>query len=412
MINVTTHRLGNGLIVLHHYNAATRMAALNLLYKVGSADEQPQHTGLAHLLEHLMFTGSKGAPSFDGPLQAAGGVSNAWTNVDVTNFYDIVPAHNIDTAMWLERDRLLNLNLNDDSIALQKSVVIEEFKQRYLNRPYGDILHLLDGLAYKVHPYRWPTIGLSTDDIADMPKDAITDFHKHYYSVNNLILCIAGNINVDRAVALAERYFGDIEPAEPAISDRPAEPEQTEPRQLVRHSDTVPANLIIRAYHMCDRLSPDFPAADLLSDILSNGPSSRFMRGALMKSGMFSELEASVAGVDDPGLFFVRAYLTDGTPIERAQQAIDDELKRLLDDGPTPDEVTKYANKFISTQTFENIGYHTKAARLCKFEQRSAAEDINREPLLYRAVTADDITRVARQILRPTNCSSILYLKD
>lgn len=411
MINFSTIRLDNGLTLIHHHNAATRMVALNLLYRVGSRDEQPEHTGLAHLMEHLMFTGSAHAPSFDSPLQAAGGSSNAWTSVDITNYYDILPAQNIETALWLERDRLLHLNIDARSIELQKGVVIEEFKQRYLNQPYGDLHHMLVGAAYRVHPYRWPTIGLRVDDIASVPAEVVLDFYRRHYSVNNMIMCVSGNIERQRAVDLVDKWFGDIAPVELAPRSYPAEPEQTEPRAVHHASGTVPADIMVRAYHMCSRMSPDFAPSDLLSDVLANGPSSRFKRGRLWKSGMFSELDASVLGFADPGLFMVRARLAEGVDFDTAGRAIDEELQQLLDNGVTDHEVTKYANKFVTTQLFENVGYDTKAARLCSFENLSSADEINREPDRYLALTSADVDRVARQILRPENCTTVYYKK-
>ncbi len=411
MINFSTIRLDNGLTLIHHHNAATRMVALNLLYRVGSRDEQPEHTGLAHLMEHLMFTGSSHAPSFDTPLQAAGGMSNAWTSVDVTNYYEILPAQNIETALWLERDRLLYLNIDARSIELQKSVVIEEFKQRYLNQPYGDLHHRLTAAAYHVHPYRWPTIGLNVDDIASVPADVVLDFYHRHYCVNNLIMCISGNIERDRAVDLARKWFGDIAPVDMPPRNYPEEPEQTSPREVYCESDTVPADYMVRAYHMCDRLSADFAPSDLLSDVLANGPSSRFKRGRLWKSGMFSDLDASVLGVIDPGLFFVRARLADGVDFGTACQAIDEELEQLLANGVTDYEVRKYANKFVTTQLIDNVGYDTKAARLCSFENLTSADEINREPERYLEVTSGDIDRVARQILRQSNCTTVYYKK-
>lgn len=411
MIKVSTIRLDNGLTLLHNYNAATRMVALNILYDVGSRDEQPEHTGLAHLMEHLMFTGSKNAPSFDGALQAAGGTNNAWTSVDVTNYYDIVPAHNIETALWLERDRLLNLNLDSHSIELQKSVVIEEFKQRYLNQPYGDFYHLLNGEAFKVHPYRVPTIGRNVDDIRDVPVEVVQHFFRSHYAVNNMVLCIAGSVPLERALELVKKWFGDIEPVNIEPRRLPQEPPQREPRLVVSDERDVPSNILWRAYHMCDRLSSDFAATDLLSDVLANGPSSRFKQSEMIKSGMMSELDASVWGTEDPGLFYIRARLADGVDFDTAAAALDAELNSLLDEGVTEREVTKYANKFVTTQQFENVGNDAKAARLCAFANRSSADDINREPELYRATTAADVNRVARAILRPSNCTTLLYRK-
>lgn len=408
MINVSTHTLNNGLRVLHHYNGATRMVAVNILFDVGSRDETPEHTGLAHLMEHLMFTGSKNAPSFDDALQAAGGESNAWTSADITNYYDILPAQNIETALWLESDRLLNLNLNHQSIALQKSVVTEEFKQRYLNQPYGDLYHLLHGAAFTVHPYRWPTIGLNVEDIASVDDEVVADFYHSHYAVNNAILCVAGNVTFDKTIALVNKWFGDIPPHEVAARSLPREPRQLSPR-LVERTAPVPADMIFRAYHMCSRTDHDFPATDLLSDILANGTSSRFYRNVVTKKGIFTELDASVAGLYDPGLFYVRGRLNPGCSFSDAEKAIDEELEKLIAEGVTDYEVQKYTNKFLANDMFESVHYVEKAARLCRYELLMGANEINNEVARYRAVDAGHIMNVAREVLRPENCTTLHY---
>ena len=281
------------------------------MYDVGSKDENPKATGLAHLFEHLMFTGSKNAPNFDAPLQAAGGSSNAWTSVDITNYYETLPAQNVETAFWLESDRLRYLNLTDESIDTQKSVVIEEFKQRCLNVPYGDLYHFCNDLAYKVHPYRWPTIGLSVDDIKNASHEDIKSFFAQHYAVNNLILCVSGHIEFEKAVALTEKWFGDFAPANIPVRNLPQEPVQTEQRFMSVKRE-VPQNVLTMMYHMCGRCDADYQVCDMLSDVLSNGMSSRFYRNVLVKSGLFTELDASVSGTYDPGLFIVRARLASG----------------------------------------------------------------------------------------------------
>ena len=408
MISFNTYRLKNGLKLLHHYDSATQMVALNLLYDVGSRDEDPATTGLAHLFEHLMFTGSKNAPNYDAPLQAAGGTSNAWTNVDMTNFYETVPAHNVETAFWLESDRLLNLNLTEESISTQKSVVIEEFKQRCLNVPYGDLMHILSALSYKVHPYRWPTIGLKTDDIQNATDQQIRAFFQNHYAVNNLILCVSGHIDFEKAVALTEKWFGDIEPRQIPLRSLPQEPKQTESRFKKVNRD-VPNNVINMCYHMCGRGDSDYQVCDMLSDVLSNGPSSRFYQNVLLKSGLFTELDASVSGTYDPGLFLIRARLAPEVSFDKAQKAIDNELKAFLSSGPTAYEIEKCANKYESNQLFETISYSQKAVKLCKYELLSEAEDVNREVDKYRSITPERLLSVASNLLKPENCSILYY---
>ncbi len=408
MITFARHRLSNGLVVLHHYDSATRMVALNLLYNVGARDEDPGHTGLAHLMEHLMFTGSRNAVNFDTPLENAGGKNNAFTTVDMTNYYDVLPAQNIETALWLESDRLLSLNLAPESINVQKSVVIEEFKQTHINRPYGDVSHLLSALAFTKHPYRWPTIGISTDHIADVPHEVIAQFYQRHYAVNNLILCVSGNISESDTLRLVEKWFGDIEPRDVPHRTLPEEPEQTAPRHLEVTRD-VPQNVIFRAYHMGKRMSEQYPAADILSDILSNGTSSRLYQKLMLGTDLFTDISCSVSGTLDPGLFYIVARLAPETSFAIAAEAVDSELDRLQSEGVTDYELEKYVNKHIAVDAYQNVGYANVAKLLCAFEQMSSAELINTEPDSYGSLNRDDILLAASQILRPENCSTLLY---
>ncbi len=411
MIKVESYKLPNGLRLLHHYDASTRMVALNLLYDVGSRDENPSMTGLAHLMEHLMFTGSLNAPSYDGPLQKAGGSSNAWTSCDVTNYYDVLPAHNVETAFWLESDRLLSLSLDDESVALQKSVVIEEFKQRCLNQPYGDILHLVHGSAYTVHPYRWPTIGLATDDIEKATSADVRRFFESHYSVDRLVLAVSGNVRFDVAVKLAEKWFGDILPRPTVKRSLPQEPVQSSPR-LVKACKDVPHNMILKAYHMCGRNDAGYRACDMLSDVLSNGKSSRLYRNVLMNSGLFIDIDASVSGLYDPGLFYIKGRLSPDVEWEQASEAIDREIVSLLDGGVTEREVAKCANKYASTFLFDNIAYAQKAVKMCEYELCSSVAEMNQDIELYRSLTPDDILHAAQQVLRPENCTTLYYGPD
>ena len=400
--------MSNGLTVLHHYDGATRMVAVNVLYNVGSSDEQPPLTGLAHLLEHLMFTGSEHVPSYDQALQAAGGESNAWTSTDATNYYDVVPAQNLDTALWLESDRLLSLTLSDQSIATQRSVVIEEFKQRCLNVPYGDLSHLMSQLAYTVHPYRWPAIGRKVEDIENATADDVRQFHQAHYAAGNAILCISGNVTLERALQAVEHWFGDIPARQLAPRIHPVEPDQHEARQLQVTRD-VPQTIISRAYHMPGRTSHSYAACDILSDVLSNGKSARFYQNVILKTGLFTELDASVSGTRDNGLFFVRAKLAPEATIQAAQTAIDAELQRLLTGGIEHYELEKFVNKHIASERFESLGYLQQAMRLCLYEQLGDANLVNTEEQQYRRLTTDDILSAAHRVLQPTNCSTVIY---
>ena len=394
--------------MLHHYNATTQMVALNLRYDVGARDENPERTGLAHLFEHLMFGGSANAPDFDGALQAAGGSSNAWTGNDCTNFYEVLPAHNIETAFWLESDRYLNLCLDEQSVATQKSVVIEEFKQRYLNRPYGYVSHLMRSLAYKSHPYRWPVIGVKPEHIAEASMQEIEDFYNTHYSIDRMVLCVSGNVTFQRAVELTEKWFGDLAPRASRKRDLPVEPAQTQPRVLKVHSD-VPENMIVRIYHMCGANDPDFVASDLVSDVLANGPSARFHRNVLMTTDLFTELDAVILGCDDPGLLYVTARLANGVDAQKALDVIDGEIDKLLREGVSKRELKRYANQHVARELNENILYDAVAEKLCKYEMLGDASRINTENDEYQTVTVDHFNRVARELFRAENCSTLYY---
>ena len=411
MIQFSTHRLKNGLTLIHHHVANTSMVAVNLLYDVGSSDENSAKTGLAHLMEHLMFSGTKHVAKFDEMLQQAGGDSNAWTSIDVTNYYDILPSQNLETALWLESERLLNLNLTEENIEVQKSVVIEEFKQRYLNQPYGDVLHLTHGQAFTVHPYRWPTIGLDVDTIKGFTRDDITSFHNRFYNVSNAVMCISGNVDFDTAVTLVEKWFGDIEGTIMQPRQLPDEPVQDAPRFMTQHSD-VPNNMIFRSYHMCDRTGDCYQATDLVSDILGNGMSSRFYQQLILATDMFADIDASVLGSRDPGLFYVRARLADGVDFDVANKAIDSVLRRLIDEGATQHEIDKCVNKYLSNKLFENVGYAEKAVSLCNHQLLWGASGINTEKDRYKAITPRDIAEVASTLFNSSNCSTIYYGPD
>ena len=408
MISFNKYVLSNGLKLLHHYNATTQMVALNLRYDVGARDENPERTGLAHLFEHLMFGGSANAPDFDGALQAAGGSSNAWTGNDCTNFYEVLPAHNIETAFWLESDRYLNLCLDEQSVATQKSVVIEEFKQRYLNRPYGDVSHLMRSLAYKSHPYRWPVIGVKPEHIAEASMQEIEDFYNTHYSIDRMVLCVSGNVTFQRAVELTEKWFGDLAPRASRKRDLPVEPAQTQPRVLKVHSD-VPENMIVRIYHMCGANDPDFVASDLVSDVLANGPSARFHRNVLMTTDLFTELDAVILGCDDPGLLYVTARMANGVDAQKALDVIDGEIDKLLREGVSERELKRYANQHVARELNENILYDAVAEKLCKYEMLGDASRINTENDEYQTVTVDHFNRVARELFRAENCSTLYY---
>lgn len=410
MVEFTKRMLSNGMRLLHHYDEQTRMVAVNILCKAGSRDEHEGTTGLAHLMEHLMFSGSAHVTNFDQELQRAGGESNAWTSVDATNFYDVLPAHNIETALWLESDRLNNLLLDDrQMIEVQRSVVIQEFLQRYSNVPYGDINHLIHEQAFKHHPYRWPSIGLSINDIENISRDDILQFYNRYYSSSNIIICVSGNVPLDECVDMVEKWFGALQvTSHPEERTYATEPQQEQRRQLTVTAD-VPQDVINIAYHMCGRTHADFAICDMISDLLANGKSSRFQQNIISKSNVFTELDAAVEGTCDPGLFLIRGKLSANASIQEAEDIINNELKRLISEPASYNELQKCVNKYNSTSVFENLGYLQKATKLCLCEMNGDANLINTELNTYRNINVDDVLRVAAELFDERNTSVIYY---
>lgn len=408
MIEVSRYLLPNGLKMLHHFDNSTQMVALNIIYDVGSKDEDPSQTGFAHLFEHLMFGGSVNILDFDTPLQKAGGENNAWTSNDITNYYSVVPRQNVETAFWLESDRMLELNFSEKSLSVQKQVVCEEFKQRNLNQPYGDTYMLLRPMAYKVHPYRWPTIGKEISHIENATlEDVKTFFYKHY-APNNAILSIAGNISFEDAVRLTEKWFGLIPRRNIAVRNLPEEPEQKESRFLEVYR-SVPLDAITKAWHMCRRTDKEYHSYDLLSDILSNGRSSRLYRHLVMERKMFSDIDASITGDIDAGLFVVTGRLNKGITMEDADEAIKREVSALMAETIEKQELEKVVNKFESNHLFSNINYLNKATNLAYHELIGRAEDINEEVKKYWDITPQDLRRAAQKVFREENSSTLYY---
>ncbi|MDI3527666.1 MAG: zinc protease [Tenuifilum sp.] len=408
MIDFKRFRLENGLILLVHTDYSTPIAAVNLLYKVGAKHENPEKTGFAHLFEHLMFGGSVNIPVFDEPLERVGGENNAFTTNDLTNYYITVPVENIETALWLESDRMLSLAFSQKSLDVQKSVVIEEFNQRYLNQPYGDVWLNLRPLAYKVHPYRWPTIGMSVEHIQKATLDDVKEFFYGHYAPNNAILCIAGPIDDVKALELTKKWFGSIEPRNIDRKAIPKEPEQNEHRRLTLERD-VPFNAIYMAFHMCNRMHPDFPVADLLSDLLSNGRSSRLYQRLVKEEQLFSSVNAYITGDVDEGLFVLTGQLYENTSFKMAEEALNQELEELKVKLVKTDELDKVKNKFEANFIFEQESVMVNALNLCYYEMLSDANLLNLELDRYNAVTAEDIKRVANQVFDVKNCSTVYY---
>lgn len=409
MIEVNHHTLDNGLRVVHHEDKSTQMVALNLLYDVGARDEDPDHTGFAHLFEHLMFGGSVNVPDYDTPVQNAGGENNAWTNNDITNYYITLPHQNVETGFWLESDRMLSLDFNPRSLEVQRQVVIEEFKQRNLNQPYGDVSHLIRELAYKQHPYRWPTIGKEINHIANATLEEVRTFFYHYYAPNNAILAVTGHIPFEETTRLAEKWFGPIPRREIPPRKLPKEKRQTALRRKTVERK-VPVDAIYMAFHMCDRLHPDYHAFDMITDILSNGRSSRFVRSLIQDKKLFTSIDAFISGSIDEGLLQITGKPASGISLEQAEEAIWDELERMKRVPVDEHELEKVKNRYESEQIFNNMNYLNVANNLAFFELTGKAEDINDEVRKYRSITSGQIQSVATRCFVPENCS-ILYYK-
>lgn len=409
MIQVNRYTLANGLRIVHNEDDSTQMVALNLLYDVGARDEAPSHTGFAHLFEHLMFGGSLHIPDYDTPVQNAGGENNAWTNNDITNYYITLPHQNVETGFWLESDRMLSLDFSPKSLEVQRQVVIEEFKQRNLNQPYGDASHLLRELAYESHPYRWPTIGKEIAHIAQATLEEVKDFFYRFYAPNNAILAVTGHISFEETIRLAEKWFGPIPARNISPRQLPAEKPQTAVRRKTVERK-VPVDAIYMAFHMSNRMHPDYYVYDMITDILSNGRSSRFIQSLVQEQKLFTSIDAYISGSLDEGLLHVTGKPVEGVSLEQAEEAIWKELEKMKTVPVSEQELEKVKNRYESEQIFNNINYLNVATNLAFFELTGKAEDINEEVGKYRAVTAEQIQATSARCFVPENCS-ILYYK-
>ena len=409
MIQVNRYTLANGLRIVHNEDDSTQMVALNLLYDVGARDEDPSHTGFAHLFEHLMFGGSLHIPDYDTPVQNAGGENNAWTNNDITNYYITLPHQNVETGFWLESDRMFSLDFSPKSLEVQRQVVIEEFKQRNLNQPYGDASHLLRELAYESHPYRWPTIGKEIAHIAQATLEEVKDFFYRFYAPNNAILVVTGHISFEETIRLAEKWFGPIPARNISPRQLPAEKPQTAVRRKTVERK-VPVDAIYMAFHMSNRMHPDYYVYDMITDILSNGRSSRFIQSLVQEQKLFTSIDAYISGSLDEGLLHVTGKPVEGVSLEQAEEAIWKELEKMKTVPVSEQELEKVKNRYESEQIFNNINYLNVATNLAFFELTGKAEDINEEVGKYRAVTAEQIQATSARCFVPENCS-ILYYK-
>ncbi len=410
MIKYTEYTLSNGLTLIVHRDTSTPMAAVNILYNVGAKDEHPSRTGFAHLFEHLMFGGSINIPSYDEPLELAGGENNAFTSTDITNYYLSLPAANLETAFWLESDRMLNLAFSEKSLEVQRNVVMEEFKQRYLNQPYGDTWLLLRPLAFKKHPYMWPTIGKELSHIADATMEDVKAFYSKFYNPCNAIVSVAGNVEPEEVCELAEKWFGPIPAGKPYQRNLPQEPQQKEKAFLEVERD-VPSDAIFMAWHMSGRLEEKYHATDLISDILSHGESSRFTQKLIKEKQLFSDLNAYITGELDPGLFVISGKLNEGVSFERAENAIYDELNIIKNTPPAEEELQKTKNKIESILVFSELKITTIAMNLCVAKLMGDTGLVNSELEKYLRVTPERICQEAKAIFTPEN-SSILHYKS
>lgn len=408
MIKYSKYTLENGLTLLVHVDKTTPIVAFNLMYDVGAKDENENKTGFAHLFEHLMFGGSKNIADFDSPLQERGGVSNAFTNNDITNYYITIPKENLETAFWLDSDRMLELAFSTKSLEVQRNVVIEEFKQRYLNQPYGDVWLNLRPLAYKNHPYQWATIGKEISHIENATMDDVKNFFYSHYAPNNAILCVAGNIEPENILALTKKWFGDIPERKVQVRNLPVEPFQSEPRFLELER-SVPNNAIYKAYHMCSRKAKEFYATDLVSDVLSRGKSSILYTELVKKKQLFTEINAYITGDIDPGLFIVTGMLNKDVSFEVADNAIKEVILKITNQPISDEELEKVKNKWLTSKLFDDMNVLNKAMNLCYFELLGNADDVNSEPDKYVAVTKEEILQAAKTVLNESNCSTIYY---
>lgn len=408
MIPFQKHTLQNGLRVIIHQDKNTPLAAVNLLYDVGARDENPEKTGFAHLFEHLMFGGSVNIPAYDLPLQEVGGENNAFTNNDITNYYITLPAQNLETAFWLESDQMLSLAFSEKSLEVQRNVVIEEFKQRYLNQPYGDVWLLLRPLVYKTHPYRWSTIGKEISHIENATMQDVKDFFFRHYAPNNCVMTVAGNIDPEEVIRLCEKYFADIPRRDVPERKLPVELAQTEARFLEVERQ-VPVDAIYKAWHIGDRLSADHYITDLISDIFSNGKSSRLHQKLVKEKQLFSEINAYISGEKDPGMVIITGNPSPGVSLEKANEAINEEVERLVSFGVDENELQKVKNKVESSLLFSEVNILNKAMNLSYFESLGDAGMINQEAEKYQAVTSHQVLHVAGEIFQDGNCSTLFY---
>lgn len=411
MIQFEKFVLANGLRVIVHQDTSTPMAVMNIMYDVGARDEDPNRTGFAHLFEHLMFGGSVNIPNYDEPLQMAGGENNAYTTNDLTNYYIQLPAENLETAFWLESDRMLSLAFGEKSLDVQRKVVCEEFKEHYLTKPYGDVWHKMRELAYTTHPYKWMTIGKELSHIENAQLEDVKNFFFKHYRPVNAVLVVAGNVTMEKVKELAEKWFGDIPSGEKYVRSLPPEPEQTVERRSEIKAK-VPLDALYKCWHMGSRLDKSYHATDLLTDILSGGGSSRLYQSLVKEKKLFSNIECHHFGSTDAGLVVIEGKLVKGVKIEDAENAVEEELEKMKAALVGENELQKVKNKTESMITFEDMSVMSRANSLAYYEILGDAAWMNDELDKYAAVTTQDILEQSRKIFRKENCNTIYYLAE
>ncbi|TMI69405.1 MAG: insulinase family protein [Bacteroidetes bacterium] len=408
MINFEKFTLANGLRVIVHQDTSTPMAVMNIMYDVGSRDENPDKTGFAHLFEHLMFGGSVNISNYDEPLQMAGGENNAYTTDDLTNYYIQLPAENLETAFWLESDRMLSLSFSEKSLEVQRKVVVEEFKEHYIAKPYGDVWHKMRDLAYKKHPYRWMTIGKELSHIENAKLEDVKEFFFKYYRPVNAIMVVAGNVTTEKVKALAEKWFGDIPSGEKYKRNVPQEPEQKEERKLEVKAN-VPLDALYKTWHIYPRLDRKYYITDLLADILSGGGSSRLYQSLVKEKQLFSNIECYHFGTADAGLLCIEGKLVKGIKMEDAEKAIETELDKIKNELVDEAELQKVKNKTESMIAFEDMSVMNRANSLAYYEWLGDASWMNFELDKYGSVTTEDILQESRNIFRKENSNTLYY---
>lgn len=403
-------KLSNGLRVVHHRMPGMQMVYVNILYGVGARNEEFEHTGIAHLLEHLMFEGTKEVPSFDEPVENAGGENNAYTTNDVTSYYIALPKQNAELAFWLESDRMSNISFGKEKVAVQRQVVMEEFKQTKLNRPYGDASLILRSMAYKVHPYRWSTIGRRLEHIADVPVQVIRNFYRRHYVPDNAVLAVVGDISFEQVMEWSGKWFGDIPANGYKATALPQEPRQTRMRRKTVYRD-VPENGLYMGFHMGSRLSTGYYPCDVISDVLSNGYSGRLSARLVKEKKLFSRIDAFISGCEDPGMFWIYSRVAGGVSVKEAEDAIWHELEQLRNELVPEEELEKVRNRFESEFHFRNVGGENLCNNIALAELRGNLDSHFLEPEKYRAVTAHELRSASKELFRRGNASVLWYLK-